>query len=172
VDHHGVLAVLTTWPAYSLAGAALCAVWLMENSFSAAPLHASLPAITAAEPVVGILLGVIVFGDAIRISPGMLALQAAGIFALVVGVILVARAPALSSLRAPVLHRAPPSRAGKRPERAPAPPPAASSPGKPAGFTGTWSARLLSGSRNGRPRGKAIVPQPETPERLGDSGPD
>ena len=38
----------------------------MENSFSAAPLHASLPAITAAEPVAGILLGVVVFGDVIE----------------------------------------------------------------------------------------------------------
>jgi len=45
------------------------------------------------------LLGVVVFDDEIRISPGVLALQAAGILALVSGVILVARAPALSSLR-------------------------------------------------------------------------
>jgi drug/metabolite transporter (DMT)-like permease len=172
VDHHGLLAVLTTWPAYSLAAAALCAVWLMENSFSAAPLHASLPAITAAEPVAGILLGVIIFGDAIRISPGMLALQAAGIAALIVGVILVARAPALSSLRAPVLHRTAASRPGKRPERAPAPLPAASSPGKAARFTGIWSAKPPSGPGNGRPRGKAIVPPHETPERLGNAGPD
>jgi drug/metabolite transporter (DMT)-like permease len=96
---HGVVAALTSWPAYSLAGATLLAVWLMESAFNAAPLHASLPAITAGEPVVGILLGVIVFGDDIRISPGVLALQAAGLVALVGGVILVARAPILSGLR-------------------------------------------------------------------------
>lgn len=109
VDSHGVVAVLITWPAYCLAAASLLALWLMESSFNAAPLHASLPAITAAEPVVGILLGVVVFGDEIRISPGTLALQAAGLVALVAGVILVARAPALSSLRPDaVLHRGPP----------------------------------------------------------------
>jgi hypothetical protein len=95
----GVLAVATTWPAYALAAASLLAVWLMESAFNAAPLHASLPAITAAEPVVGIFLGVLVFGDVIRVSPGTLALQAAGIVALVAGVILVARAPVLSGLR-------------------------------------------------------------------------
>ncbi|HEY2287071.1 MAG TPA: DMT family transporter [Streptosporangiaceae bacterium] len=100
VDAHGVLAVLTTWPAYALAAASLLAVWLMESAFNAAPLHASLPAITAAEPVVGIILGVLVFGDVIRVSPGTLALQAAGLVALVTGVILVARAPVLSGLRA------------------------------------------------------------------------
>jgi hypothetical protein len=42
---------------------------------------------------------VLVFGDRIQIAPGELALQAGGIFALIVGVILVGRAPALSQLR-------------------------------------------------------------------------
>jgi hypothetical protein len=74
-------------------------------------LRASLPAITAAEPVAGILLGVVVFGDVIHISPGLLALQAAGLVALVTGVILVARAPALSSLRPKRLLTARPVRA-------------------------------------------------------------
>ena len=99
-DHRGIAGVLTSWPAYSLAAAALLALWLMESSFSAAPLHASLPGITAGEPVVGILLGVVVFGDVIRITPPLIALQAAGIVALVAGVILVARAPSLSDIRA------------------------------------------------------------------------
>jgi len=103
---HSLLATLTSWPPYCLVAASLIGLWLMESSFNSAPLHASLPAITAAEPVAGILLGVVVFGDVIRISPGMLALQATGIAALISGVILVARAPALSSLRLrrPVLN--------------------------------------------------------------------
>jgi hypothetical protein len=54
---------------------------------------------------VGILLGILVFADVIRISPAMIALQAAGIVALVGGVILVARAPVLSSLRPALPHR-------------------------------------------------------------------
>jgi drug/metabolite transporter (DMT)-like permease len=99
MDTHPFLALLTSWPAYSLAATSLVGMWLMESSFNAAPLHASLPAITAAEPVAGILLGVVVFGDVIRTSPGMLVLQAVGIAALVAGVIMVARAPVLSSLR-------------------------------------------------------------------------
>jgi drug/metabolite transporter (DMT)-like permease len=122
VNSRGVLAVLSTWPAYCLAAATLLALWLMESAFNAAPLHASLPSITAAEPVVGILLGVVVFDDEIRISPGVLALQAAGILALIAGVILVARAPALSSLR-PVrpLLRYLPGDAASGPPPAPVP---------------------------------------------------
>ena len=80
--------------------ASLAGFWLMESSFNAAPLHASLPAITAAEPVAGMLLGVVVFGDVIHLSPGTLALQAGGMVALVAGVILVARASVLSRLAA------------------------------------------------------------------------
>ena len=98
---HPFAAVLTNWPVYSLVAASVLGLWLMESSFNAAPLSASLPAITAAEPVAGIVLGVVVFGDVIHISPAMLALQSAGIAALIAGVVLVARAPVLSSLRVP-----------------------------------------------------------------------
>jgi drug/metabolite transporter (DMT)-like permease len=98
LDNHSVLVLLTGWPVYALAVASLAGFWVMESAFSAAPLHASLPAITAAEPVAGILLGVVVFGDVVHVSPGMLALQAAGLAALVLGVVLVARAPVLSRL--------------------------------------------------------------------------
>jgi drug/metabolite transporter (DMT)-like permease len=99
MDTHHLTAVLTTWPGYGVVLASLAGLWLMESAFNAAALRASLPAITAAEAVTGIFLGVIVFGDVIRISPGMIALQAGAIVALVAGVIMVARADALSALR-------------------------------------------------------------------------
>ena len=96
---NGISGVLTTWAPYALVGAGAMGIWLMQNAFSAGPLQVSLPAISAGEPLVGILLGVLVFGDRIQITPGELAIQAGGIAALVVGVILVGRAPALSQLR-------------------------------------------------------------------------
>ena len=99
MDAHRFVTLFTSWPAYCVIVAGLIGVWLMESSFNAAPLHASLPGITAAQPLTGILLGVVVFGDVIRISRAMLALQAAGLAAVVTGVILVARAPCLSNLR-------------------------------------------------------------------------
>src|SRR5205823_15084548 len=74
-------------------------LWLMQNAFSAGPLHASLPTIAAGEPVAGIALGIVVFGDRIQISPGMLAIEAGGIAALIVGVVAVARSSAFSGLR-------------------------------------------------------------------------
>jgi hypothetical protein len=99
LSHHGIAALFTTWAPYALVGAGAIGIWLMQSAFNAGPLPLSLPAIAAGEPLVGILLGVLVFGDRIQITPGELALQAAGVVALVVGVIIVGRAPALSQLR-------------------------------------------------------------------------
>ena len=43
LDAHSFSGLLTSWPPYCLLAAALIAMWLMQNSFNAAPLHASLP---------------------------------------------------------------------------------------------------------------------------------
>jgi drug/metabolite transporter (DMT)-like permease len=96
---HPVTVLLTTWPPYCLLGAGIVGLWLMQSAFSAGPLHSSLPAIAAGEPVAGIALGIVVFGDRIQISPGMLAIEAGGIAALIVGVVAVARSSAFGGLR-------------------------------------------------------------------------
>lgn len=90
--------LLTTWPGYATVATSLVGLWLMQNAFNAAPLHASLPAVTATEPASGIVLGVVVFGDVVHVSPLLLAAQAAGLAAVVGGAILVARAPVFSDL--------------------------------------------------------------------------
>jgi drug/metabolite transporter (DMT)-like permease len=109
---HGVVALLTAWLGYALIAVGVVGFGLMQSAFSAGPLHASLPAITAGEPVMGIALGIVVFGDRLHTSPGLIALQAAGLVALVCGVILVAQGPALAG-------------GIKSPDRAPGRPPAA-----------------------------------------------
>jgi drug/metabolite transporter (DMT)-like permease len=98
IDGHGIGTLLTTWPGYAVVGTAAIGLWLTQSAFSAGPLHASLPAITGAEPLSGMTLGVLVFGDQVHITPWLLALQAAGLAAMVGGVILVARAPVFGQL--------------------------------------------------------------------------
>ena len=83
--------LFSTWSAYALVGAGIVGIWLMQNAFSASPVHSSLPTITAGEPVAGIALGIVVFGDRIQVTPGMLAIEAGGIAALIVGTVAVAR---------------------------------------------------------------------------------
>ncbi|HLK01497.1 MAG TPA: DMT family transporter [Streptosporangiaceae bacterium] len=96
--------LFSTWSAYALVGAGIVGIWLMQNAFSAAPLHASLPAIAAGEPVAGIVLGIVVFGDRIQVSPGMLAIEAGGIAALIAGAVAVARSSAFGALRSIAGH--------------------------------------------------------------------
>jgi drug/metabolite transporter (DMT)-like permease len=96
---HSFTVLFSAWAPYALVGAGIVGIWLMQNAFSAAPLHASLPAIAAGEPIAGIALGIVVFGDRVQISPGLLAIEASGIAALIVGVIAVARSSAFSGLR-------------------------------------------------------------------------
>ena len=98
IDVHGLGALVTTWPAYAVIGTAAIGLWLVQSAFSAGPLHASLPAITGAEPLSGMTLGVLVFGDQVHVTPWLLALQAAGLAAMVTGVVLVARAPVFGRL--------------------------------------------------------------------------
>ena len=74
---HPLSVLLTAWPPYGLLGAGIVGLWLMQNAFSAGPLHSSLPTIAAGEPVAGIALGIVVFGDRIQISPGELAIETA-----------------------------------------------------------------------------------------------
>ncbi len=95
---HTAAALLTSWPAYCLIAVGATGLWLMQNAFNSAPLHASLPGITAAEPLSGIILGVVAFRDKVPSAPPLIALQVGGVVALVIGVIMVARAPALASL--------------------------------------------------------------------------
>lgn len=92
LDSHHAAHLLTSWPGYATLAASVIALWLMQNAFNAAPLKASLPAVTAAEPTAGIVLGVVVFGDTVHVTPWLLAVQAASLAAMVTGVILVARA--------------------------------------------------------------------------------
>ena len=98
--HFGVGGLFLHWPPYALVGAGALGIVLMQSAFSSGPLNESLPAISAGEPVVGILLGVVVFGDRVQDTPGELAIYTGGLAALVVGVVMVSRSPALSQLRA------------------------------------------------------------------------
>lgn len=93
VLHDGLVAVLTTWQPYSLIAVAITGLVLAQSAFEAAPLAASLPALTIAEPICGIGLGAGLFSQDLRLSGLALVLEVLGILAMLVGVYLVARSP-------------------------------------------------------------------------------
>ncbi len=98
LQRHPWTHLFVVWPPYCLIAAGIVGLWLMQNAFSSGPLHSSLPTIAAGEPVAGIVLGIVVFGDRVQISPWPLAIEASGIAALIVGVVLVARSSAFGGL--------------------------------------------------------------------------
>jgi drug/metabolite transporter (DMT)-like permease len=95
----GVVAVFVSWPVYVLLLAAITGILLMQSAFEAAPLRASLPVITATEPLVGIGYGIGVYGERVRTSPMWVAGEAIGLAVMVLGVVLVARSHTLGAGR-------------------------------------------------------------------------
>lgn len=93
MNHFGVFGMLGTWQPYALVAVAVAGLTLAQSAFEAAPLAASLPAITIAEPITGIGLGAGLFSQKIRSDPASLSLEVLGIFCMVIGVLMVARSP-------------------------------------------------------------------------------
>jgi len=85
-----------SWLPYAVVVVAVLGLLLAQSAFEAAPLRASLPAITAAEPLTGIAYGISVFAERVRIAPVWLVLEATGLIAMVTGVVLLARSPMLA----------------------------------------------------------------------------
>jgi len=90
---HGVAAVLTSWQPYAMLTVAVVGIALNQNAFKLAPLPASLPALTIAEPLCGIGIGVGLFAQHIRMAAGFIALEILSLGLMVFGVIFVARSP-------------------------------------------------------------------------------
>lgn len=86
----GGSALLKTWQPYAVVGVAVVVILLQQSAFKAAQLRDTLPAVTVGEPVVGVIVGIVALGDHVRTAPWAVALEVAGLFAMVVGVYVLA----------------------------------------------------------------------------------
>jgi hypothetical protein len=93
----GLLELLTGWQPYAVLVLGVTGLILVQSAFETAPLRMSLPALTAAQPLAGILCGVGFLGDRLRTDPGALAWEAAGLAGIVVGIVLLGMHPAMPS---------------------------------------------------------------------------
>ncbi|GII87921.1 hypothetical protein Ssi03_59110 [Sphaerisporangium siamense] len=92
----GLGALLRTWQPYAIPGVAVVGLFLNQSAFDAAPLRVSLPATTAAEPVTGIVLGIVVFSERLQVTAVALAAEVVGLIAMVTGILLLGRSPFLA----------------------------------------------------------------------------
>lgn len=98
---HGVVSELTSWKPYAAAAAAVLVMVLSQSAYQAGPLAASLPALTAAEPLAAAALGVTLFGEALASGPLALTAEAAGAALMLAGVVALARSPIVCGERKP-----------------------------------------------------------------------
>jgi drug/metabolite transporter (DMT)-like permease len=94
---HGFVAMLTNQWIWIVVSAATIGILLAQNAFKAARLDYSLPPITAAEPIVGIAIGIAVLGDTVSVSVLGLAVEFSCLAAMVVAVILIGHSPGLAA---------------------------------------------------------------------------
>ncbi|MFE7793244.1 DMT family transporter [Streptomyces sp. NPDC057460] len=91
----GWTALVTSWQPYAVVVLGVTGLILVQSAFETAPLRMSLPALTAAQPLAGIACGIGFLGDQVRTDAGALAWQAAGLVAIVVGIVLLGLHPAM-----------------------------------------------------------------------------
>ncbi|WP_019986176.1 DMT family transporter [Streptomyces sp. Amel2xE9] len=87
--------LFTSWQPYALFAIGVTGLILVQSAFETAPLRMSLPALTAAEPLAGIACGVGFLGDRLRTDVAALTWEAAGLAAIVAGIVLLGLHPAM-----------------------------------------------------------------------------
>ncbi|WP_406098446.1 DMT family transporter [Streptomyces sp. NBC_01013] len=91
----GWAALVTSWQPYAVLALGVTGLILVQSAFETGPLRMSLPALTAAQPLAGIACGIGFLGDQVRTDTGALAWQAAGLAAIVAGIVLLGLHPAM-----------------------------------------------------------------------------
>ncbi|MFD8302362.1 DMT family transporter [Streptomyces sp. NPDC059690] len=91
----GLTELFTTWQPYGVAALGVTGLVLVQSAFETAPLRMSLPALTAAQPLAGIVCGVGFLGDRLRTDTGALAWEAVGLAGIVVGIVLLGMHPCM-----------------------------------------------------------------------------
>ncbi|GGY09724.1 DMT family transporter [Streptomyces djakartensis] len=91
----GFAELLTGWQPYAVLALGVTGLLLVQSAFETASLRKSLPALTAAQPLAGIICGVGFLGDRLRTDAVALSWEAGGLLAVVAGIVLLGLHPAM-----------------------------------------------------------------------------
>ena len=89
----GILTALSTWQPYAMGVVSFIALTLVQSAYQAGPLAASMPVMDAANPIVGIAIGLALFDERVDLSGWHLPGAIIGVALLVIGVILLDTSP-------------------------------------------------------------------------------
>jgi drug/metabolite transporter (DMT)-like permease len=82
----GVVRLVSSWELYVLIAAGLLGMLMAQSAFQAGALDASLPVLTVVDPVVSILIGAYLFGEAVRSGPVATTVELVALVLVTVGV--------------------------------------------------------------------------------------
>ncbi|MGX5208703.1 DMT family transporter [Streptomyces violaceus] len=91
----GFAELLTGWQPYAVLALGVTGLVLVQSAFETASLRKSLPALTAAQPLAGIICGVGFLGDRLRTDAVALSWEVGGLLAVVAGIVLLGLHPAM-----------------------------------------------------------------------------
>jgi hypothetical protein len=95
----GVTNLFESWQPYVLAVGGLSGMILAQSAFQAGPLDASLPALSASDPIISVVIGVAVFGEAVRGGLVPTLLEVVSFSAIVVGIFMLAHTEAVNAVQ-------------------------------------------------------------------------
>lgn len=95
---HGVLHVFATWTPYALVVGGLAALLLTATAYQAGHPTVALPIITVADPVVGCLIGIGLFGEQLRLAGLRGPIVAGAVAVLLFGLVSLGRSSRLASM--------------------------------------------------------------------------
>jgi hypothetical protein len=84
---HGLVSVVTSWPAYALLVGGVSAILLTATAYQAGHATIALPIITIADPLFGSVVGVGLFGEALRLGGDRGPAVIGALVAMVVGLV-------------------------------------------------------------------------------------
>jgi drug/metabolite transporter (DMT)-like permease len=95
---HGVLHVFATWTPYALVAGGITALLLTATAYQAGHPTIALPIITVADPVVGCLIGIGLFGEQLRLTGVRGPIVAGAVAVLLFGLVSLGRSTRLASM--------------------------------------------------------------------------
>jgi len=93
----GISNLFGSWQPYVLVVAGLGGMILAQSAFQAGPLDASLPTLSATDPIISVAIGVIVFGEAVRGGVAATVIEVVSFSAIVVGIFMLAHTEAVKA---------------------------------------------------------------------------
>jgi drug/metabolite transporter (DMT)-like permease len=93
----GIPHLLSSWQPYAVAVGGITGMVLSQSAFQAGPLDASLPTLSATDPVVSVVIGAVAFGEAVRSSLMATTFEVVSFSAIVVGIFMLGHTEAVNA---------------------------------------------------------------------------